>query len=387
MLAGTQGGKTSFGPHWLYREIQRQGPGDYLAVTSTFPLLKLKMLPEFLSLFEHTLHLGRWRAGDRVFVFHDGQTRVIFGSASHPESLESATAKGAWLDEVGQSEFRLGSWEAILRRLALYQGRVLGGTTLYNLGWLKQQIYDAWLKGDTDLDVIQFGSTINPAFPQDEYERAKRSLPAWKFAMFYRGEFSRPAGQIYADYRDTYREEGGHLVHPFTIPPAWPRYGGLDFGANNTARVLVAHDPAANVYYLYAESLDGGMTTAQHAAAATLLVAGTNFQAWHGGAKSETQQRLDWGAAGVAVNAPIVSDVEAGIDRIIALWKTRRLFVFDSLAGLRDELGTYARELDALAQPTEKIKDKETFHRLDAVRYVGQGLDLDGRLLLGSDDD
>src|SRR5918997_5523944 len=62
VLAGTQGGKTSFGPHWLYREIQRQGPGDYMVVTPTFQLLELKALPEFKKLFESLLRLGRYVA-------------------------------------------------------------------------------------------------------------------------------------------------------------------------------------------------------------------------------------------------------------------------------------------------------------------------------------
>ena len=177
MLAGTQGGKTSFGPHWLRREIAERGPGDYLGVTSTFPLLKLKMLPEFLRVFDSELHLGRWVASDRVFWFHDGTTRVIFGSASHPESLESATAKACWADEIGQDDFRLESWEAILRRLSLNEGRVLGGTTIYNLGWLKQQIYDKWRGGDEEIDVIQFGSDMNPGFPTTEFLRARERLP------------------------------------------------------------------------------------------------------------------------------------------------------------------------------------------------------------------
>ena len=37
LLAGTQGGKTTFGPLWLWREIQQRGPGDYLVVTPTYP--------------------------------------------------------------------------------------------------------------------------------------------------------------------------------------------------------------------------------------------------------------------------------------------------------------------------------------------------------------
>jgi hypothetical protein len=369
IMAGTQSGKTSFGPLWLYREYRRCGVGDYLAVTSTFPLLKLKMLPEFLRLWEHTLHLGTWQASDRVFSCHDG-SRVIFGSATNPESLESATANAAWLDEVGQDDFRLGSWEAVLRRLSLSQGRVLGGTTLYNLGWLKQQVYDPWRAGDVAHDIVQFESRDNPAFPEEEYERARRTLPDWKFNLFYRGQYDRPAGLIYSDFLDRYREDGGHKVHAFDLPARWPRTGGLDFGAVNTAKLALAHDPAADVYYLYREDLSGGKTTAQHAAEAKAWMAGVNWQTWHGGSKSETQQRLDWKQAGVTVHEPPVSDVEAGIDRVIALLKASRLYVFDTCLGTLDELGTYAREVDEQGQPTEKIKDKQTYHRLDALRYA-----------------
>jgi hypothetical protein len=374
MLAGTQGGKTSFGPLWLRREIQRRGPGDYLAVTSTFPLLNLKMLPEFLRLFEHTLHLGEWRASDKVFRFHDDETRVIFGSATNANSLESATAKAAWLDEVGQDDFRQASYEAILRRLSLHQGRVLGGTTVYNLGWLKQQVYEPWLAGDTDHAVVQFDSVMNPLFPREEYERAKRTLPAWKFAMFYRGQFSRPAGQIYSDFLDAYREQGGHKVRPFAIPSEWPRHVGVDFGAVNTATIWLAHDPAANVFYLYRESLEGGKTTPEHARVALDAADGVNMSTWWGGAKSETQQRMDWSAAGVPLREPPVPDVEAGIDRVIGLFKTSRLYVFDFCHGVLDQLGTYSRVVGEDGQPTEKIKDKETFHYLDALRYVVQGV-------------
>ena len=66
--------------------------------------------------------------------------------------------------------------------------------------------------------------------------------------------------------------------------------------------------------------------------------------------------------------------MEAGIDRVISLLKTKQLFVFKSCRGLMDEFGTYRRELDKGGQVTEKIKDKEKFHRLDALRYIVSGL-------------
>jgi hypothetical protein len=377
-ISGTQGGKTSFEPLWLHREIRQRGDGDYLAVTSTFPLLKLKMLPEFLRFFgPATLNLGEWNAADRAFTFWDGKTRIIFGSATHPESLESATAKAAVLDEAGQDQFRLASWEAIQRRLSLAEGRVLIGTTPYNMGWLKQQIYDPWRAGDKSIEVIQFASIVNPAFPRAEFERMKGKLPEWKFAMFYKGQFTRPAGQIYGDYSDEYREKGGHKVHAFDLPAEWPRHVGIDPGAVNTAAIWLAHDPAANVFYAYGESLEGGKSTRQHVADAKAKAAGLNVLTWHLGAKSETQQRMDWQAEGIPAQEPPIADVESGIDKVIELFKTKRLFVFDSCADLRDELGTYAREMGEDGQPTEEIKDKKTFHRLDGLRYVVLGATVD----------
>lgn len=343
-------------------------------MTATFPLLKLKMLPEFRKLFEHTLRLGVWKDSEKTFRFHDGQTRVIFGSATNPESLESATAKAAWLDEAGQDQFRLESWEAIQRRLALNQGRVFAGTTIYNLGWIKGQIYDAWRAGDPDIAVVQFASIMNPAFPRAEYDRAKRILPDWKFRMFYAGEFSRPAGLIYEDFADEPRERGGHLVERFEIPPEWPRYVGVDFGGANTATIWLAWDPDTNVFYAYRESLEGSKTTSEHVASALANAEGENLIAGWGGAQSETQWRMDWAEHGLPLQPPIVPEVEIGIDRVIELFKTRRLFVFDDLCGLRDELGTYRRKLGDDGQPTEDIEDKNSFHRLDALRYVGLGV-------------
>ena len=378
MLAGTQGGKTSLGPVWLEQEMARCGAGDYLAVTSTIPLLRLKMLPEFLRYF-NILGMGTWHASDKMYEVtredHPARgSRVIFGSATNPESLESATAKAAWLDECGQDQFRLGSWEAIQRRLSLHQGRVLGTTTPYNLGWLKQQVFDRWQHGDRTHDVIQFESVANPAFPRDEYERMRGLLPGWKFDLFYRARFARPAGLIYADFIDAYREEGGHKVHPFDLPTHWPRFVGVDPGGGvNTASVWLALDPEARVYYLYHETLEGGLTTPQHAEKALATARGVNVVSWHGGAKSEEQHRLDWTAAGVPLREPPISDVEAGIDRVIGLFKGWRLYVFDTCIRTLDELGSYSRPTDEEGNPQEGIKDKQRYHALDALRYVVLG--------------
>jgi hypothetical protein len=375
IIAGTQSGKTSFEPHWLDREIRTCGPGDYLAVTATYDLFKLKFLPEMTHYF-CDIFGWKYSPSDRVIWRGDGKdrTRIILRSANAPGGLESATAKAAVLDECGQSDFTLGAWEAVLRRLSISQGRVFGGTTPYNLGWLKTQVFDRWRNGDRDYKVVQFPSTLNPSFPQQEYDRAMATLPAWKFAMYYNGQFDRPAGLIYGDYLDEPREKNGHLVTPFDIPPEWPRWVGIDPGADNTATIWVALDPERNVYYLYRETCQGGLTTRLHAEAALELASKENVIGWYLGQKSEKQYRMDWQEHGIFAQEPYISDVEGGIDRVIELFRTRQLFVFDTLAGLRDELGSYSRKLDDRDEPTIDIKDKEKYHRLDALRYLAVGI-------------
>jgi hypothetical protein len=374
VIAGTQSGKTSFEPFWLDREIRTCGPGDYLAVTATYDLFKLKFLPEMQGYFE--MFGWQYAASDRVIWKNEGaqKYRIILRSANAPGGLESATVKAAVLDECGQDEFSLQAWEAIQRRLSLSRGRVFGGTTPYNLGWLKTQVFDRWRAGDPDYRVIQFKSTQNPTFPMDEYKRAKATLPTWKFEMFYNGEFSRPAGQIYEDFTEW------HSCDPFPIPQSWPRLMGTDFGAIHTAKLISVIDPATDIIYIVDDMLDGNMTTSQHVAS----VKQNRFYkhglvAW-GGAKSEKQQRWDWKAAGLMVKEPPISDVEAGIDRVTEALKTRKLRVFNTCVGLVDEFGRYARELNEVGEPTDKIKDKETFHRLDAVRYLISGATKAGTL-------
>ncbi len=367
VLAGTQSGKTVLGPLWLHREISRRGPGDYMVITPTYPLLNLKALTEFKAHFQHRLGLGEYSSSTRVFTYHDGSVRVLFGYASDPDSLEAATARAAWLDECGQKKFRLGSWEAIQRRLSIHQGRALLTTTPYDLGWLKQRLYDPWEasgRNHPDIDVIGFSSLANPAFPRVEFERAQRELPRWRFDLFYRGVFTRPAGLIY-DCFDPKR----HTCPRFVIPSGWLRFLGLDFGGQNTAGVFFAEDPKNGRLYAYREyGPCGGLTAAGHVAA--LLKGEPGLPVAAGGSGSEQQWRDEFAAAGLPVHEPDVGDVEVGINRVYGAIAAGRLVVFSDLARLLDELGSYSRVVDDAGDPTEAIESKSEYHLLDACRYI-----------------
>jgi hypothetical protein len=385
ILAGTQSGKTSIGPAWLFREMQRRGPGDYVIASPTYPLMEIKVIPEFRRFFQTLMHLGEYVGsplrkftlspyGNQVlFGTPDPgeETHIYFGYGTDPDSLESATYKAAWLDEAGQKKFKRASWEAILRRLAIAQGRALITTTPYTLGWLKSELHDK-AATDPDIALINFPSIANPAFRPSEWERAKRDLPGWKFNMFYRGVFDRPAGLIYGCF-----DRAVHTMPRFTIPDAWPRFVGIDFGGVHTAAVFFAqeHSPhglPSGRYIGYREYLEGDRTARQHTEA--LLAGEPRIPVTVGGSFSEGQWRSEFATAGMPVQKPPISDVEVGINRVYAGLKTGTFVLFDDLVKTIDQVETYSRELDDRGEPTEEIEDKETYHYLDAWRYIGAHL-------------
>lgn len=389
VIAGSQSGKTAFGPHWLHHEIQQRGPGDYMVVTPTFPLLEIKALPEFRRLFEHQLQLGEYKASPprRFEISDEGAMRlwgyvpdvpttIWFGYAADPDSLESATAKAVWMDECGQSKFKLASWEALQRRLSLHQGRALMTTTPYNLGWLYTEIWKPWKAAEEqhpDIDVINFESIANPAFSQDEYERLKRELPSWKFDLFHRGVFTRPAGLIYDNFDEA------DVIEPFIIPDHWPRYVGNDFGGVNTAALFVAEEldernQPTDTLILYREYLAGNLATDEHVLRMTMGEPrnpdGTTTLIGIGGAPSEDQWRREFTRAGLPIYRPPVADVEVGIDRVYAAHGKRQIKVFSTLKRYLEQKRTYQRVVGDDGEPTEKIEEKERYHLLDCERYV-----------------
>jgi hypothetical protein len=117
--------------------------------------------------------------------------------------------------------------------------------------------------------------------------------------------------------------------------------------------------------YVTDEYLEGHRTVTQHADA---------LRVWRpkyavGGAGSEDQWRMEFGAAGFPVREPLIGEVEVGIDRVFAQHEKGAIIVFKTCRRYLDEKGTYSREIDKAGQPTEKIADKSTFHLMDAERY------------------
>ena len=356
MIAGTGGGKSWFGPIWLYREIQKYPKDGFLVVSPTYPMFQRIVLPrtkEFLD----AVTGGEYRAGERIYYLPTGG-KVFFGSADNPFSLEGVHVRAVWMDEAGQMKRE--AWDVALRRVGFYKGRVLITTTPYNLGWLKTEVFDRWKAGDRDYEVVQFPSIVNPAYPKEEFERAKATMPDWKFKMFYQGQFARPTGLIYQDF-----DPAKHVVEPFEIPANWRRIIGVDFGYNNpTAAVWLAGNPDGVVYayreYYQREKLpeESGREIKQLSGDERIELVACD--------PSEPATIALYRRLGLPARAGY-NAVKEGIEAVIALMKSNRFFVFRGLVNLLDEIENYR-----WAEKQEQLKDepvKEYDHAVDALRY------------------
>lgn len=412
LIAGTQGGKTSYGPWWLAREIDNCGSGDYAAISANYDLFKVKMLPALLLCFEHILKRGRYWASERVIeisdpegVFHARKfsdpmyARVILRSAVATGGLESGTLKGLWLDEAGQDDFTIQAYYALRRRSAMRLARWLITTTLYNLGWLVHEIINPASGPDKRVQVlrdghgeievtdnpqsniclIQFDSTVNPDYPISEFEEARTNQPPENFEMFYRGRVARLRYLIYNCFDDAI-----NTCEPFEILTSWPRLLCLDFGGAHTAAVFFAVNPLTGIFYAYREYLAGEKTAAQHVL--DLVGPEARRPGAVGGSHSEGQWRLEFEQAGLPVDEPFVSLVDIGIMHVYSLLKQGRLVFFKTLIGTLDQFGRYQRKRDKAGNVLNEIEGKHLYHYLDAIRYGATWIvaDLERMIELGS---
>lgn len=194
-----------------------------------------------------------------------------------------------------------------------------------------------------------------------------RNLTGSRYQRLYLGLWAPPEGAIYDVF-----DEARHKVRGFSIPVHWPRFVGVDpFGAQ-IAALWIAFDPTNMVLNVYREYVQPfGVTTPDHVREILNLSKREMIQAWVGGGPSERQARADWHGAGIPLQAPPITEVWSGIDRVYNLLKEFRLVIHDGCVNLLSEVGSYARKQNkATGEFTDSIVNKDSFHCLDALRYI-----------------
>jgi len=354
LIAGTGGGKTFFGPIWLLREVRNHPTDSFFVIAPTFPLFNRTTLPEFRRRFDYEPGIkGEYKEQKREYRLGSGGI-VYFGSADRPDSLEGGQVRACWTDEAGQ--IKLASWQAIQRRLGVKMGRCLLTTTPYSLNWLKTEFFDRWKKGDPDYDVVQFSSIDNPYYPQQEYERAGKTLDRRIFEMRYMGLFRKMAGLVYVEFTNRNIKEPKGVEFKRVI-------GGIDWGFYPDPAAIILHgeDSQGRVWIFY-EYYELRKTPDEICEKAKKLKEDYKVETfWCGQDEPGSIEMLR--RAGLDARANEVKSVAEGQGAVTALIKNQALFVSKKCPNWLDEVETHH-------YPEGKDKPEGPNHALDASRYA-----------------
>lgn len=367
-IAGTGSGKTILIYWWLHSRMEAYPGMTWGLAEPTYNHLAKIILtssdPERPSLEQYLKMVGHhpdYHAVDRIMFTDHG--KIYLGSADNPDSMQGAAVKGYALDEAGLMS--LLALETARQRTGMMRGQVLIATTPYNMGWLKTEVFDR--ADDKDIVVERWRSIDRPGFPRETYEREKRLLPPWRFAMLYDAQFEHPEGEIYSAFN-----EQACVVDRFPIPKEWMIYVGHDFGASNPAALFYAIDPATGIKWLWYEYLPGpGRSAHEHVEEWKRITAGYNVLCRMGGSHQEEETRQLYNAHGWHIQEPNdVNKVETQILRVIGEHQRNRIKVFRDMVHYLDEKRSFSRKLGDDGKPTDKIDNEASFHLMASERYI-----------------
>ncbi len=368
-IAGIRGGKTTGGAIWMLSGIQEDYNagklGDYLICAPTFKILEQSTLPKFREFFPKDW--GTWKEQKSCFELNwnrpgsDEPCRIFVRSLEEPDSIEGMECLRAWIDEAGKSKHQ--GWINVQGRLSMTKGKAIMTTTPYAVNWIYKEVFQRWKQGDPNYDVITWASVDNPAFPKDEFERAKATMSKPMFERRYLGLFTRLEGLVYPEF-----DEESHLVDPFDIPDGWVHFGGMDFGKSNPNAILcIAENPETKIFYVYrefyqAETLLSTLSQFLHRQQLSYVLADTQS------AQLIMELNRYYGNKNVR---PADKTKDTGIARIRGLLAEGRLKFFrGKCEKTLMEIGEYHYAApDADGFNNDKTVDKNN-HCMDALRYA-----------------
>jgi len=356
LIGGTGVGKTFLLPvYLLYKAMEKykikQEPIEIIVLAPTHKMLLRNPVKYIVRYFDQMGISYKFNKSEMTIQFEYGI--IYFISAESYESMQGIHADFVIMDEGGLMGKPV--LDTALQRLAFNKGQLAIFTTPYSAHhWLKTEVYDLFLQGDPNIFVSNPKSSQNPFYPIEEIERAKKLLPAWKFTMFFLAQFTRPAGQIYEEV---------HFVQPFQIPSGWIYFRGLDFGFNHpNAVVQLAIDPNTDTVYV----IDVWKRSKTNIDDLEKKLKQGSGMVYGDPAGKDAMETLR--SRGIPIsNAK--KDVLAGISMLDAMFRNKKLLVFDHLMQLKDEINSYSWEIDKQENLLER-PTKENDDLLDALRYA-----------------
>lgn len=361
-IAGVRGGKTFVGAVWAGEQIANR-PGNGLITAPDYKTLNDATLNTFFQLFPQ---YRKFYKQQKSLIELPDKT-IFLRSLDNPLSPEGITASWAWGDEAGK--YKLLAWTVLRSRVSLVKGPILLTTTPYNMGWLYQDFFIPWQRGeDPDLTVVSWRSVDNPFFPSDVYEAEKKRLPPAEFKRRYEGVFERMQGLVY-------NLKPWHLVDHDGEERAEIVLGGIDWGFSNPAALIVIKI-IDGAYFIVDEWYETGKTTGQIIDAAIAMQNKWGVNRWY--ADSANPEKIAEANTNTGLNVIAfkknTDSITSGVGYIQQCLLENRLFVRRGLKNILAEFETYQYPE---ANEDGKVRKDEPMpfdnHLMDAMRYAIMG--------------
>jgi phage terminase large subunit-like protein len=386
-FCGNQSGKTTIGlVKALVQVLPRAFIPDHLQVFKQFaaPSHGWVLCPTEDKIFDSlkpaiekwcpkaALKGGNWGKafnGERMLLsFECGSTIAFKTYKQDAATLTSATLDWILYDEPPPQGHRD---ECITRLLQSDGPEWFAMTPLkQNVGWIRREV---WRKReDPGITVCKWSMHDNPKLPRAAIKRVLASYKndIWRHAR-ETGDFMAESGLIYAELESrVVPARGADFVR--TLEHVW----GIDPGIRNAAIIPGGFDQQG-VDWIYDELLIQDGTPSDYAAGIDRLL-----MTW-GLARRQVMFVIDPAArqrsqaTGDTVQTELTRlgiytvngnrDREVGQQQIRDRLKHRRLFIFDTCRGLRDEADEFAWEMDE--DETIGPGDDSAYHRLATLRY------------------
>lgn len=366
LVCGIQFGKTTVGAVWMkHLMCEFTGSDDAFIVTApTYKILEQSTMPAFKKLMEG---YGDFNQQKATFSMYNGGT-CYFRTNTEPDSIVGITnVRGIWGDEAGK--YTLYFWENIQGRASFKQCPILLTTSPYTLNWLYKDVVRPYKqKKRQDITLIEARSNENPYFPQEEYERRRKTMDPRRFEAMYGGKFEKMSGLVYDCFDDS-----DNTVIPFELPAGTKYYAGVDWGYTDPFVLVVrAVTPSGN-HFQISEFYKTGMTLSDMIMLARQKKQNFNIQTFYCD-PSQPGHIEEFNRHGLsAIGAD--NDIRRGIDLHYELIKTRRYKIFQGAGPYTiDEMETYhyaePKDLKPDQDGKEAMPVGQGDHCMDANRYV-----------------
>lgn len=405
-LAGYGAGKTKAGARKAVRLALENAGRDGLIVAPTWGLLQKVTLRSFFD--KEAPLAGACPAqfveeifeGQRYILLKNG-SRIYFGSADRPGSLEGTNLAWWWLDE-GRLVKRA-AWNVLVGRLRDVHAPKVQGiiTSTPSAGWLQEEFGSQ----KPDREAVHFSTRENAAnLPPGTIEDLERTYSAREARVLIEGEFGLLVGAVYEEF-----ERKTHLVD-WAYNPRFRTLEAWDFGFRWPAVLFVQYlpagtpipgrgaAPAGGAYVVFDEIMRDNVTTEVLAMEAKLrgykvdriycdpagdgtqsAVGLTDVSVLKDTRCSNGQPAIRW------TTEPRFRHIPYGVNLLRGLLRNTRgeirLFVARSLDKPKDRRGivkslegyAYPEAKDGRPQGDEPLKDGVFDHCGDALRYLAIG--------------